>query len=593
MKPHIHELDAEQMQARLDDIQRVMGEETARPFRVLLTWYLSLLQIIQRPGTTLRALRRLLFGTPGTPNENGSAPTGHNSTPDENSAAGNTKNEHENDSRSKQESSDADTGRSDHDSPDSQTPRRRRQPGHGRTPAKDYWGCDQVVVKHDSLQPGDLCPHCHEGGLYRLDDPAQVVRLKGQPPVGGDRYELERLRCGLCGEVHTASLPADAGTTKYDASVASIVATLRYGQGMPWKRIEQLQKSAGVPLPASVQWEVVRDALGLGLDPVYRHLLGEAAQGDLFHHDDTSVRVLELTSKLNRGEPLREDDPTRYGVFTTNVLSVAPDRPVISLFFTGPRHAGENLRELLARRMTDLPPPLQMCDASSRNMPPDLDTIVANCLAHGRRNFVALEAIFPAEAAYVLACIKQVYWTDRLAQRARLSPERRLELHQERSGPVMESLQTWLQRQLAEHLVEPNSSLGGAIKYMLNHWEPLTCFLRVAGAPLDNNICERALKMAIRHRKNSLFYKTMKGAGVGDVYMSLIHTCHHAGADPYDYLTAVQRNAAAATLAPGLWLPWNYRDRLDVGQPSEPVGRAAERVGTCPRAVDNATAQPA
>ncbi len=73
--------------------------------------------------------------------------------------------------------------------------------------------------------------------------------------------------------------------------------------------------------------------------------------------------------------------------------------------------------------------------------------------------------------------------------------------------------------------MEPNSGLGKAISYMLRQWPALTLFLREPGAPLDNNLCERALKKAILHRKNSLFYKTLNGAEVGDLYMSLIHTC--------------------------------------------------------------------
>lgn len=96
-----------------------------------------------------------------------------------------------------------------------------------------------------------------------------------------------------------------------------------------------------------------------------------------------------------------------------------------------------------------------------------------------------------------------------------------------------------------------------------NHWEKLTLFLRVAGAPLDNNLCEQALKMAIRHRKNSLFYKTTRGAEVGDVYMSLIHTCYFSEADPFDYLTQLQRNHERVRAAPGDWMPWNYRKQLD------------------------------
>jgi transposase len=97
---------------------------------------------------------------------------------------------------------------------------------------------------------------------------------------------------------------------------------------------------------------------------------------------------------------------------------------------------------------------------------------------------------------------------------------------------------------------------------MLKHWDKLTLFLRVPGAPLDNNVCERALKMAIRHRKNSLFYKTLRGARVGDLYMSLIHTCYFAGVDPFHYLTELMRHEEQVKAEPAKWLPWNYRQQL-------------------------------
>src|SRR5881396_1953620 len=95
---------------------------------------------------------------------------------------------------------------------------------------------------------------------------------------------------------------------------------------------------------------------------------------------------------------------------------------------------------------------------------------------------------------------------------------------------------------LTENRVEPNSGLGQAITYMRRHWEKLTLFLRQAGAPLDNNLCERALKKAILHRKNALFYKTRNGARVGDLFMSLIYTCQLNEANPFDYLTQLQRH---------------------------------------------------
>jgi transposase len=392
------------------------------------------------------------------------------------------------------------------------------------------------VVTHEALAPGAACPHCQEGILYRQKDWSQVVRLIGQPPVGGQRYELERLRCGLCGKMETAPLPEEAGSSKYDPTVASMIAALRYGQGLPSNRIEQLQQAAGIPLPASVQWELVRDAIDRGVGMAYRQLLYEAAQGSLMHNDDTHMRILELTIKLNHGEPLRDDQPDRRGVFTTNILSMSANRPTISLFFTGPRHSGENLRELLAKRMADLPAPIQMCDALSRNMPGDLQTILANCLSHGRRNFYELADVFPSEVRHVLEIFKQVYKIDAKAKKQDLSPEDRLRLHQQESQPLMDELRRWLDEQFDERKAEPNSSMGKAIAYMRKHWEKLTLFLRVAGAPLDNNICERALKMAIRHRRNSLFYKTERGAKVGDAYMSLIHTCRLSHVDPFDYL---------------------------------------------------------
>ena len=94
---------------------------------------------------------------------------------------------------------------------------------------------------------------------------------------------------------------------------------------------------------------------------------------------------------------------------------------------------------------------------------------------------------------------------------------------------------------------------------MLRHWEKQTLFLHQAGAPLDNNVCERALKKAILHRKYSLFYKTQNGAHVGDLFMSLIYTCQLHQANSFDYLTQLQRHADPVAASPEVWMPWNYR----------------------------------
>src|SRR5882724_8071106 len=137
----------------------------------------------------------------------------------------------------------------------------------------------------------------------------------------------------------------------------------------------------------------------------------------------------------------------------------------------------------------------------------------------------------------------EVYSNDAQARERGLTPDQRLEFDQERSGPVMKQLHQWLEAQFSGRKVEPNSGLGEAITYLLRHWKGLTAFLRDGNAPLDTNICERALKRAVRHRKNALFYRTLNGAEVGDLFMTLIHTCQLCGANSFDYLTELQRTS--------------------------------------------------
>jgi hypothetical protein len=251
-------------------------------------------------------------------------------------------------------------------------------------------------------------------------------------------------------------------------------------------------------------------------------------------------------------------------VFTSGIVSTGQGWK-IALYFTGRQHAGENLADVLKQRAQRLSPPIQMCDALSRNVPKlsaGAEILLAHCLAHGRRQFVEVAANFPDECRYVLEMLGEVYGYDAEARERGLAPEQRLRFHQEFSTPVMDQLHGWLEAQFAERKTEPNSGLGKAITYLLRHWRPLTTFLRVAGAPLDNNICERALKRAVLHRKNALFYKTLNGAQVGDLFMSLIHTCQLCGANSFDYLTELQRHAQELAASPAQWMPWNYRETL-------------------------------
>jgi hypothetical protein len=269
-----------------------------------------------------------------------------------------------------------------------------------------------------------------------------------------------------------------------------------------------------------------------------------------------------MGERFRKNPPSEDDrDPGRTGLFTSGVVATNAGRR-IALFFSGRQHAGENLSDVLRHRAEELESPVQMCDGLARNLPKELATILANCLAHGRRNFVELHDRFPEECRHVIEAFRVIYHNDKVARDAEMSADARLALHQTQSKPTMDNLHVWLQRQLSEKLVEPNSALGEAINYLLKRWEPLTLFLRKAGAPLDNNLCERALKKAILHRKNSMFFKTRNGARVGDMYMSVIYTCELSGVSAFDYLNQLQLNATCVTKSPDLWMPWNYRDNV-------------------------------
>jgi transposase len=446
--------------------------------------------------------------------------------------------------------------------PAAPAPRRRggHLPGQGRLGAGAYVGAKRLVCRHDELQVGQRCPVCGRGRVY--DVPAGVaMRIDGHALLSAIRYDIEKLRCSACGQVFSAKLPAEAGVEKYTPRAKAVLALGRYYLGLPFYRLQSYQTLLGVPVPDATQWDQI-EHVGNCSYRVFKALETLAAQGEVIYQDDTSVRMLSL---MKENQQIRAhahaqglSRPTeRTGMFTTALVVRVGERTMY-LYYSGRSHAGENLAALLAQRQADQRAPLVMSDALSHN---DIETpavIRCHCLVHGRRQFSDLEEVFPNECRVVIDILSDVFDHDEYTRKVQMRPAARLAYHQALSGPLMDELKRWLAKQVADRLVEPNSALGKAIAYMQTHWETLTRFLQLENAPLDNNLVERALKLFIRQRKNSLFYKNEHSAYIASVLTSLIATCLHAGINALDYLVALQENRRAVFAHPEQWLPWEW-----------------------------------
>ena len=524
--------EGEALLARLE--ANTLTAEDRRALGKVLTFYFWLLFALREAKLSLRRLKALVFGEKPKkrppPESGGHAGGGGGTDPQGRKAA-------------------------EEREPAADRPRR---PGHGRQGADVYQAVQRVECRHEELAVGQRCPACGRGRLYRLP-PGVEMRLDGNALLSAVRYELEKLRCSACGQVFTASLPAAVGTEKYSARARAVLVLARYYLGVPLYRLESYQTLVGVPVPDATQWDQIEHVANCA-HPIFKYLEQVGAQGGVIYQDDTPARILSLLDENQAAvaqAPESAEAMPRTGMYTTALIVQVGERQ-ICLYYTGRQHAGENLVALLHKREPHRDRPLVMSDALASNSAEEQRLIRCHCLAHGRRKFSELDEVFPAESAAVVEALKVVYEHDEAARVQQLSAQGRLTYHQTYSAPIMATLKEWLEQQTSERLAEPNSSLGKAMAYLLGHWETLTRFLTVPSAPLDNNVAERAPKLCIRQRKNSLFYATEHSAYIASLLTSIIATCLQAGVNALEYLVAVQEHRQAVFANPGAWLPWTY-----------------------------------
>lgn len=446
------------------------------------------------------------------------------------------------------------------------TRKRKNTPGFGADtpPAKPS------IEKHPLIDytRGQSCPECLIGKLYKVD-PATFVRITGQAPLVATRHVLERMRCNACGAYFTAELSQehrdDGAVNQYFGfSARAMIVISKYLTGVPFFRQQSLQQLFGFPVSAAAQFEQC-DVLAAACVPIVECLIQMAGGAEFFALDDTGNRILEEKGKMIPDR--RSQKPKhRTGIYTSAVIAELELQRSVLLFKTNIGHAGEWLDEIIKHRPVGVVAPIIMSDALNRNAPSVIEEYHwSKCNCHARREFDTSYGM--AQADWVIEQYANIWQHDTHCETQGLTPQQRLAWHREHSLPIMEAIRTQCQQWLDSGEIEANSAMGKACRYYENHYDGLIAFCRLAGAKIDNNEVERTIKMIIRGRKNSLFYKTQNGADVGDTLMSLLATAIHNGINVLHYLIAIQQNEYEAGRKPHLWLPWNYHENLQAEQP--------------------------
>jgi transposase len=537
----IPQIDPAEVEILIQKIeQNKLDERERRLIAALLRTFLYIVAQLQEKKITLLKIKDMIFGPKSEKNkkEKEKAGKGGNQT-SEGSSGDSESGEHScESSNEKDESAGAESASS--------------KRGHGRNPVSAHPGAKKVRCRHRELQSGHDCPDMRcEGKVYRVLRPHQFTQFTGQPAITVTIYEQEVMRCNDCGKEYEAPLPEGVSPKRYDETADAQVAISKCGLGTPYNRSAALQRDCGMPMSESVMSERC-EAVAEALLPIYKEMRRRAANGKVFYGDDTPARILELMK-----ENKEKEQGERRGMQTSGIVVRTEEGHYIALYMSGRKHAGENLEELFEMRSGELELPIQMSDALASNWSGEKNRIQAVCLAHARRKFWEIRSFYPNECGYVLERIGKVYQNE--AETKGMKAEQRLEYHQIHSGTIMEELREWMEGEMAEKKVEPNSSLGKAVKYFLKNYSGLSAFLRHAEAPLDNNQAERALKPVVMIRKNSYFYKTGHGANVGAIILSMITSCRLNGTNVWNWMVSVLKRESEVRRNPAAFLPWVYK----------------------------------
>lgn len=450
------------------------------------------------------------------------------------------------------------TSSADSKKPDSESTNSSK--GHGKRGADSFEDCEIHHHPLEGLKKGDPCPFCDMGKLYKYE-PSVFVRIVGNTPFQAIKHICERLRCNSCNEYFTAELPEKAkkegpANQRFGYSAIALMAVQKFLISTPYYRSQKLQNMLDLPISASTIFDQIEKFANAGAQ-IHRHLNQIAANYSTFFMDDTTGKILKKDAKRSK-----RTGKLKKSVYTSAIIAERKGEPTIILYETSVGHTGDMADQLFKERCSIAAKPIIMTDALSHNKVTAIHYHQALCNVHARRNFHELKDQEPQYINPILQGYAQIAANEKEVVKKALDDQHRLDFHKKNSLPILDKIRSEAAELIENGTFEENSNFGKAYSYLQNNWKGLTAFCQVAGAPIENNLAERVLKLIVNGRKNYYFYRTTESAAISDTATVLLVNAEYNGINPFEYAKAILQNSAACANEPEKWLPWNYHQNL-------------------------------
>ena len=422
------------------------------------------------------------------------------------------------------------------------TPKKKKKSkGHGPT-AQPKLPMVEVVHK---LDPADqICPKCGDHldqweGQFESAEEIDVIERSFRIV----RHQRQKSRCE-CGHIETALGPPKliAGG-RYSVDFAIAAALAKFAFHMPLSRQVKQMRTEGLAVSSQTLWDQIF-ALACHLEPSYEALREYVLAAPVIGVDETTWRLMDKKSSK------------KWWVWTTCrqdavFHAIHPHRSTQAARTTLDGFTGDTIVVDGYYAYTSL-----LKSYSQNGLSPPFQ--IAACWAHARRGFHKAAPDYPI-AHEMLDLIAKLYEIEgRVAQ---LDKDQRLatlgDLRRSESAQLVAQIKAWLNTTAARK----GSSLGLAIKYMLDRWAALELFLSRADIPIDNLHTERMIRPIAVGRKNHYGSRSQRGTFVAALFYSLIESAELLGVDPGHYLREATaraiNNPGTVTLPAAIVTPQN------------------------------------